>query len=183
MHAHTRPWEPANGICKCWQIYTVQKGAVGNIFLFTGFHWNGFHFTPVNPKIITTAFLRLLPIHDICLSVSYLSTCMQCGCNNVCPEETVSSLLPEDYSLLLPETATPAPGLLTKQQALRKTLTSTIRRVVFSAFMESRKLGMYNKTRGQLRISFKHHQNNRWRGEFPSSCLGFYLRRAVYLLL
>lgn len=148
-----------------------RKGLWGTGFLFTRFH-----FTPVNRKIITTAFLSLLAIYGICLSVSYLAARMQCGGNNVCPEGTISPLLPEDYSLPFPETAIPAPGLLTEQQALRKTLTRTIRRVVFSAFMESRKLGMCNKTRGQLRINFKSYQNNRWGGEFPSSCLGFYLR-------
>lgn len=115
----------------------------------------------MNRKIITTAFLGLLPVYDICLSVSYLSARTQCGSSNGCPEGTISPLLPEDYSLPLPETEIPAPGLLTEQQALRKTLTHTIGRAVFSAFMERRKLGTYNKTRGQLRIGFKSYQNYR----------------------
>lgn len=122
-------------ICKRRQIYTVQKGAVGNVFLFTRFH-----FTPVNRKIITTAFLSLLAIYGICLSVSYLAARMQCGGNNVCPEGTISPLLPEDYSLPFPETAIPAPGLLTEQQALRKTLTRTIRRVVFLSIYGEQKI-------------------------------------------
>jgi len=117
VHARMSPRQPANSICKHWQIYTVQKGAVGNIFLFTGFH-----FTPVNHKIITTAFLCLLPICNICLSVSYLYThTCNGGGNNLRPEGTISPLLPEDYSLPLPETAIPALSLLTEQQAWRKT--------------------------------------------------------------
>lgn len=137
----------------------------------------------MNRKIISTALLSLLPLYDIRLSVSYLLARTQCGGNNVCPEGTISPLLLMDYSLPLPETAIPVPGLLTEQQALRKTVIRIIKREVFPAFMESRKLGTYNKTRGQLRISFKSLQNSRWGGGFPSSCLGFYLRRAVYLLL
>lgn len=91
-------------------LYRTERGCGEHFFLFTGFH-----FTPVNRKIVTTAFLSLLPICGICLSVSYLSARVQCGGNNGSPEGTTS---PRGLQLASSRKSTPCPRFINRTAAV-----------------------------------------------------------------
>lgn len=151
-------------------LYSTAQGLWGTFLLFIRFH-----FTPLNHKIITTAFPGPLWICDICLSVSVLPT--------QCSLVAIMDVLKEQFHLCLPRitAAMPAPALLTQQQAWRKALTQHRQESGFLSFYGEQEIR--DVLSSQMRNRFKSHQNNRWGGEFPSSCLGFYLRRAVDGLL